>query len=112
MKHPRPNLLSLFVSLLYQVVGFKAESEPGANNANLGTVKVEMRSEECRAAIMKTKFQLKNHPQTVMKKLTIQNLKSREEMKNENFNYDILKMVTNSNEYYIGGNGHIRRRET
>ena len=93
-------------------VGFKAESEPGANNANLGTVKVEMRSEECRAAIMKTKFQLKNHPQTVMKKLTIQNLKSREEMKNENFNYDILKMVTNSNEYYIGGNGHIRRRET
>ena len=92
-------------------VGFKAESERGANNGNLGTVKVEMRDEESRAAIMKTKHQLKNHPQLVMRNLVIQNLKSREEMKNENFNYGILKMVTNGNNFYIGGNGHIRRRD-
>ena len=77
-------------------VGYKAESEPGANNQYLGTVKVEMRSEESRASVMKSKYQLKNHPQNVMKKLVIQNLKSREEMKAENFNYDILKMVQTS----------------
>ena len=70
-----------------------------------------MRSEESRAAVMKSKYQLKNHPQTVMKKLVIQNLKSREDMKHENFNYDILKMVTNSSDFYIGGNGHIRRKD-
>ena len=92
-------------------VGFKAESEAGANNANLGTVKVEMRTEESRASVMKNKYTLKNHPQMVMKRLVIQNLKSREEMKYENFNYDILKMVTNSEDYYIGGNGHIRKKD-
>ena len=32
-------------------------------------------------------------------------------MKAENFNYDILKFVTNSNDYYVAGNGHIRRRD-
>ena len=92
-------------------VGYRAESEPGANNLNLGTVKVEMRTEECRAAVMKTKYQLKNHPQLVMRNLVVQNLKSRDEMKNENFHYDILKMVTKSNDFYVGGNGHIRRRD-
>ena len=86
-------------------VGYRAESGPGVNNPNLGTVKVEMRNEECRAMVMKSKYQLKQHPQLVMKNLVIQNLKSREEMKTENFNYDILKMVTNGNDYYIGGNG-------
>ena len=92
-------------------VGYKAESEPGSNNGNLGTVKVEMKNEESRAAVMKTKNNLRNHPQLVMRKLVIQNLKSREEMKNENFNYDILKMVSNGNDFYIGGNGHIRKRD-
>jgi len=92
-------------------VGYKAESEPGARNAYLGTVKVEMRTEEGRAAVMKNKFTLKNHPKEVMKTLVVQNLKSREEMKYENFNYDILKMVTNSTDFYIGGNGHIRKKE-
>ena len=92
-------------------VGYRAESDPGVINSNLGTVKVEMRNEECRALVMKNKYQLKQHPQLVMKNLVIQNLKSREEMKTENFNYDILKMVTNGNEFYIGGNGHIRRRD-
>ena len=52
-----------------------------------------------------------SHPNPVMQKLVIQNLKSREEMKAENFNYDILKFVTISNDYFIAGNGHIRRRE-
>jgi len=92
-------------------VGYRAESAPGANNLNLGTVKVEMRTEECRASVMKTKYQLKNHPQAVMKNLVVQNLKSRDEMKNENFHYDILKMITKSNDFYVGGNGHIRRRD-
>ena len=92
-------------------VGYKAESDPGANNQYLGTVKVEMRNEESRASVMKSKYQLKNHPQNVMKKLVIQNLKSREDMKNEYFNYDILKMVTNSSDFYIGGNGHIRKKD-
>jgi len=92
-------------------VGFKAESVPGAANSNLGTVKVEMRTEESRASIMQSKYHLKSHPLMVMKSLVIQNLKSREEMKAENFNYDILKMVTNSSDFYIGGNGHIRRKE-
>ena len=32
-------------------------------------------------------------------------------MKNENFNYDNLKMVTNSSDFYIGGNGHIRKKD-
>ena len=92
-------------------VGYRAESDPGVINSNLGTVKVEMRNEECRALVMTNKYQLKQHPQLVMKNLVIQNLKSREEMKAENFNYDILKIVTNGNDFYIGGNGHIRKRD-
>ena len=75
-------------------VGFKAESETGAGNSNLGTVKVEMKSEDSRASLMKTKNNLRFHPNQVMKNLVIQNLKSHEEMKHENFNYDILKMCT------------------
>ena len=93
------------------LVGYKAETALGANNGNLGTVKVEMFSEDSRAKIMKSKNQLRSHPNPVMQKLVIQNLKSREEMKAENFNYDILKFVTISNDYFIAGNGHIRRRE-
>ena len=57
-------------------VGYKAESVPGVGNSSLGTVKVEVRTEESRALIMKTKFQLKNYPMPVMKSLVIQNLKS------------------------------------
>ena len=91
-------------------VGYKAETGPGAGNGSLGTVKVEVRTEDARAKIMKTKFNLKNHPDNILKKVVIQNLKSREEMKTENFNYDILKMVTNSSDFYIGGNGHIRKK--
>ena len=91
-------------------VGYKAETAPGASNGNLGTIKVECKSEDARAKIMKTKNNLKNHPDSILKRIVIQNLKSREEMKAENFNYDILKLVTNSSDYYIGGNGHIRQK--
>ena len=92
-------------------VGYKSETAPGAGNGNLGTVKVEVRTEDARAKIMKSKTNLKNHPDPIFKKLVIQNLKSREEMKNENFHYDILKIATNSNEYYVAGNGHIRKKD-
>ena len=60
---------------------------------------------------MKNKYQLKQHLQLEVKNLVIMNLKSPEEMKAENFNYDILAMVTNGNDFYIGGNGHIRKRD-
>ena len=53
----------------------------GASNENLGTVMVEMRSDEARASIMKTKKVLEHYNNPGLRKLTIKNMKSRLELK-------------------------------
>ena len=42
--------------------GFKAESRPGANDGWLGTVLVELKSDEIKTKVMRTKKVLEDHP--------------------------------------------------
>ena len=82
----------------------------GQSEANLGTVKVEIRNEKCRASIMKTKKCLANHQNNIMKKLIIKNLKSKSQMSLENFGNDLLQLIPGGNNMYILENGHLKRK--
>ena len=55
--------------------GFKAESRPGANDDWLGTVLVELKTEDIRSKVMKTKKNLEDHPNQMLKNLSLVSLK-------------------------------------
>ena len=78
---------------------------------NLGTVLVELRNEEVRGNIMKAKKNLMNHPALVLQNLIIKNALSPAEMKAQNTNLGMLKMITGSNDYFIAGNGMIKQKD-
>ena len=82
----------------------------GATNENLGTVMVEMRSDEARASIMKTKKVLEHHNNPGLRKLIIKNMKSRLELKIDIALGDILKKFPGGENYYVANNGHIREK--
>jgi len=82
----------------------------GAKDDYLGTVKVEMRNDECRAAIMKNKKFLANHHNNTMKNLYIKNLLTQEQMTIQNFSRDLLKMVPGGNDVFMAANGHLRQK--
>ena len=65
----------------------------GLKEDYLGTVKVEMKNEECRKSIMITKKNLAFHPNASTKNIKITNLKSENQLFSSNFAMDILKMI-------------------
>ena len=77
---------------------------------NLGTVLVELRSEEIRGKIMKAKKNLETHPVETLKKLIIKNPLTPAEMKSQNTNFSLLKMITGGNDHFITGNGMILKK--
>ena len=88
--------------------GFKPESRPGANDGWLGTVLVELQSDEMKTKIMKTKKCLESHPNETIKKLIIKNAKTKAEMRMERMANSLLKMNPEGQNYYFAANGNLR----
>ena len=82
----------------------------GATAENLGTVLVEMSSDETRASIMKTKKCLENNPSPGIRKLIIKNMKPRVELKFDIALNEILKRIPGGENCFIANNGHIREK--
>ena len=78
---------------------------------NLGTVLVELTSEDCRGKLMKTKKNLMNHPSMILKNLIIKNAMSPAELKAQNTHFGMLKMITGNNDFFIAGNGAIKKKD-
>jgi hypothetical protein len=77
---------------------------------NLGTVLVELRNEEIRGKIMKKKKDLEHHPTQLLKELIIKNALTPSEMKAQNTDISLLKMITGGNDHYVAGNGMIYQK--
>ena len=84
----------------------------GCKEDYLGLVKVEMKNDFCRSAIMTNKKNLEHHPNPTTKGLIIKNLRSEEHLFSSNFANDILKMIPGGENVYVSGNGRLRQRET
>jgi hypothetical protein len=82
----------------------------GATQENLGSVMVEMSSDDTRASLMKTKKVLETHHNPGLRKLIIKNMKSRLELKVDIALNDILKKVPGGEQFYIANNGHLREK--
>ena len=82
----------------------------GATDENLGTVMVEMRSDESRASIMKTKGSLAGHNNPGLRKVIIRNMKTRHELKVDIALNQMLKKFPGGENFYIANNGHIREK--
>ena len=78
---------------------------------NLGTVLVELKSEEIRGKIMKANKNIMNHQALVLQNLIIKNTMSPAEMKAQNTHLGMLKMITGSSDFFIAGNGMIRQKD-
>ena len=83
----------------------------GNTETYVGVVKVEVRNEDIRAAIMKNKKVLNNHPKEEVRNLIISNLRPESQMCLENFARDILKMIPGGQEVYITRSGRLRQRD-
>ena len=82
----------------------------GATNENLGSVMVEMSSDDTRASLMKTKKVLETHNNPGLRKLIIKNMKSRLELKVDIALNEILKKMPGGEQCYVANNGHIREK--
>ena len=82
----------------------------GATADNLGTVFVEMSSDQARASIMKTKKVLESHHNPGIRKLIIKNMKQRSELKMDIALNEILKRIPGSENCFISNNGQIREK--
>ena len=80
--------------------GFKAESRPGANDGWLGSVLVEL----------KTKKNLEDHPNQMLKNLIIKNAKTKAEMRMERMANSLLKLDPHGQNFYFAANGNLRPR--
>ena len=88
----------------------KLPAKPSYNSSQpiLGTVLVEMKSEETRAQIMKNKASLENHPNETVRNVIIKNMKSKEQMFMENLGNSILKKIPGCENTFVTPNGQIR----
>ena len=78
---------------------------------NLGTVLVELKSEEIRGKIMRSKKNLTTNPALVLQNLIIVNAMTPAEMKAKNTHLGMLKMITGNDNFFIAGNGSIRQKD-
>ena len=80
----------------------------GTTETYVGVVKVEVKNEEVRTAIMLNKKVLSNHPSDYIRDLIITNLKPDSHMFTENIARDLLKMIPGGNQVYITRSGRRR----
>ena len=90
--------------------GFKEESRPGANDGWLGTVLVELRTDEIKTKVMKTKKVLEDHQNQMLKNLIIKNAKTKAEMRMERMANSLLKLNPQGQNFYFAANGNLRPR--
>ena len=90
--------------------GFKEESRPGANDGWLGTVLVELRTDEIKTKVMKTKKCLEDHQSQMLRNLIIKNAKSKAEMRMERMANSLLKLNPQGQNFYFAANGNLRPR--
>ena len=83
----------------------------GQTQSYVGVVKVEVKNEEVRTAIMTNKKVLNNHPNELIRSLQISNLKPNNQMFSENVARDILKMIPGGDQVYITRSGRLRQKE-
>ena len=89
----------------------KAVRKMSGNNPGnlLGTVLVELSSEESRASLMKNKKNLANHTSATLQNLIIKNAKSKDRMFVENCTNSLLRLSLGDG-YFIAGNGQIKQK--
>ena len=80
-------------------------------NGKLGTILVEMRNQECKAHIMKTKKCLENHPNHGLQKLIIKNAQTKSEIKTNIALNEILRKIPGEQNSFIAGNGRIMQQQ-
>ena len=80
-------------------------------NGKLGTILVEMRNQESKAQIMKTKKCLENHPNQGLQKLIIKNAQTKSEIKTNIALNEMLRKIPGEQNSYIAGNGHIMSKD-
>ena len=73
----------------------------------LGTVLVELRSTEVKTKIMKAKSKLATHHDERLKNVRISNMKTQNQVNQDFFNRQLLKMVPGGEDFYISGTGAI-----
>ena len=74
----------------------------------LGVVLVELRNTEVKAKIMKTKKVLANHHFANLRSLRINNMKTVDQINQERFNREVLRLVPGGDQFYLTGSGAIR----
>ena len=89
--------------------GFKAETRPGAGDAKLGTVLVEVSNVDVKSKIMKNKKVLENHTNPSIKNLKIKNMKTQEQLNYEFSTRQLLRMVPGGDGWYVAGNGRLNQ---
>ena len=82
----------------------------GATGDNVGTVFVELISDDVRASVMKTKKILEHHQNPCLRRIIIKNMKSRQELKMDIAMNEMLKKLPGGENLYMANNGHIREK--
>ena len=77
------------------------------SNGRLGTILVEMRNQEVKAQIMKTKKCLENHHSEGLRKLILKNAQTKSEIKTNIALNEMLKRIPGQENNFVAGNGHI-----
>lgn len=72
-----------------------------------GTVFVELKSAEVKAKVMKAKKCLANNSD--LKDLRISNMKTQQQINQDYFNRQVLKLIPDGHQFYISGTGALRR---
>ena len=90
----------------------KFPSKPPPNQAHppLGTVLVEMKSEDSRSKVMRSKLILQRHPNMRVRSVIIKNMKSKELSYMENLGNSLLRKIPGCESFYVAPNGHIREK--
>ena len=88
--------------------GYKPAS--GTQQERLGTVMVELSSQEVKAKIMRSKKSLEDRPNNLAN-LRIRNMKSQAELNQDFFNRQVLKLVPGGDKFYIAANGALRPQQ-
>ena len=85
----------------------KANRLGDTSNGRLGTILVEMKTQEAKSQIMKTKKCLENHPNEGLRKLIIKNAQTKSEIKTNIAMNEILKRIPGQENNFVAGNGQI-----
>ena len=82
----------------------------GVDGTRLGTVFVEMATEEARGRIMKKKRNLAFHSNPIYRKLIVKNMKQHSELKMDIALNELLRRMPGGENYFIASSGHIRHK--